>query len=59
MRHFGRLSILAKVFKTRISIIAFLPLKLLGATKLSESSFCNFPCNSIVSGLCLVTNRKL
>ena len=30
----------------------------MGATKLSEPSFCNSPFCSIASGLCLVTNRK-
>ena len=36
----------------------FLLLKLTGAIKLSEPSFCNFPCCSIASDLCLVTNKK-
>ena len=58
IRHFGRFSILAKVFQTRISIFSFSPLHAPGNTKLSEPSFCNFLCCSIASGLCLVTNRK-
>ena len=33
-------------------------MKLLGAAKLSEPPFCNSPCCSIASGLCLVTNKK-
>ena len=53
MLHFGE-GFQDENFNYRVSLL----LKLLGATKLSEPSFCNPPCCSIVSGLCLVTDRK-
>ena len=59
IRHFGRFSILAKGLQDEnFNFRVFLLLKLLGATKLSELSFCNSPCCSIASGLCSVTNRN-